>query len=226
MGVNRLFLVRHGENRANLTKEFSYRSVDYPLTAKGRLQAEQTAAYLKRFPVTQVFASPLKRAHETAEIIASAVGGEVSLLEPFRELNVGALEAQPPTVAAWKQHDEVIWAWAEGDHEARFPEGENYHELAFRVRRGYEAMCRNRDGETLVLVAHGGSLSLPLLSLVPELDAQLLQRTVHHNCAVGELEASFDDVLRLKLVRWASADHLYGEAAAFVAATPNEGDLE
>jgi broad specificity phosphatase PhoE len=30
---NRLYLVRHGENVANLTKEFSYRQVDYALTA-------------------------------------------------------------------------------------------------------------------------------------------------------------------------------------------------
>jgi broad specificity phosphatase PhoE len=40
-----LYLVRHGENLANITKEFSYRAVDYPLTPKGILQAEQTAEY-------------------------------------------------------------------------------------------------------------------------------------------------------------------------------------
>ena len=227
MGTNRLLPVRHGENQANLTKEFSHRLVDYPLTAKGRLQAKQTAAYLKRYPVTQVFASPLEWAYETAAIIAAKVGSEVNLLEGFRELNVGILESQPPTVAAWQLHDEVIRAWAEGDAEARFPEGENYLELVCRIRQGYETICRGRDGETLVLVAHGGSLSLPLLSLIPELDQKLLQRTVHHNCAVTELEASLEhDALRLRLVRWASSEHLYGEATAFVAATPAEGDLE
>ncbi len=226
MGVNRIFLVRHGENQANLTKEFSHRLVDYPLTVKGRLQAVQTAEHLRTFPVTQVFSSPLKRAYETAEIIAAKVGGEVSVLEHFRELDVGSLETQPPSAATWKQHDAIVWAWAEGDHEARFPEGENYLELVRRVRRGYETMCRNRDGETLVLVAHGGSLSLPLLSLIPELDRELLQRTAHHNCAVGELTASLEDGrLHLELERWASAEHLYGKAAAFVAGTPAEGDL-
>lgn len=227
MGTNRLLLVRHGENRANLTKEFSHRSVDYPLTVKGKLQAEQTAEYLRALPVKQVFSSPLKRAYETAEMIAAKVGGEVSVLEDFRELDVGVLETQPPTVAAWKQHDDVVWAWAKGDHEARFPEGENYLELVRRVRRGYETICCNRSGETLILVAHGGSLSLPLLSLVPELDRKLLQRTVHHNCAVSELTASLEGSgLHLELVRWASADHLYGEAAEFVSGVPDEGDLE
>ena len=41
--MQRVFLIRHGENQANLTKEFSYRLVDYPLNAKGILQARQTA---------------------------------------------------------------------------------------------------------------------------------------------------------------------------------------
>ncbi len=44
--MNRLYLVRHGENRANITKEFSCRHVDYPLTPKGVLQAQQTAKHL------------------------------------------------------------------------------------------------------------------------------------------------------------------------------------
>ena len=35
MESNRIYLVRHGENLANITKEFSHRRVDYPLTARG-----------------------------------------------------------------------------------------------------------------------------------------------------------------------------------------------
>ncbi len=229
--MNRLLLIRHGENRANLTKEFSHRLIDYPLTPKGRLQAKQTAEYLQTFPITRVFRSPLKRAYETAHIIAAAVGGdierEVEELETFRELDVGRLEAEPPSAANWQLHDEIVWAWATGDVERRFPEGESYTELVARVRQGYRRILEGRDDETLVLVAHGGSLALPLLVLVPDLDKELLRRTVHHNCAVSELEASFaGGELKLKLVRWATAEHLHGEAAAFVAGSPQEGELE
>ena len=34
--MTKLYLVRHGENLANITKEFSYRAVDYPADAQGR----------------------------------------------------------------------------------------------------------------------------------------------------------------------------------------------
>jgi len=59
---NRLYLVRHGENLANLTKEFSYRQVDYSLTPKRVLQAQQTAACFTDKNIHEIYASPLKRA--------------------------------------------------------------------------------------------------------------------------------------------------------------------
>ncbi len=90
--MNRFLLVRHAENPANLTHEFSYKKIDYPLTEKGRLQAQQTAEHLQHQPVTSVYASPLKRTVETAEIIAQPHGLSVRVLEQFREVNIGDLE--------------------------------------------------------------------------------------------------------------------------------------
>src|SRR5258707_14895533 len=100
---NTLYLVRHGENPANITKEFSYKLVDYSLTPKGVLQAEQTAAFFQSIPLDAAYASPLKRARETAEIIARPQGLPVTLLEEFREVNVGKLELKPPTEENWRQ---------------------------------------------------------------------------------------------------------------------------
>lgn len=222
--MNRILLVRHGENRANLTKEFSHRAVDYPLTAKGRLQAAQTAASLKRYPVTQVFTSPLKRARETAKIIAAGVGVSVTVLEAFRETDVGVLEGQTPTEATWRQHDAIIGAWIAGDVAARFPGGESFPELLARVHEGYIQICEGRDEETVMLVAHGGSLGLPLLHFVPGLDRETLR--AHPNFAVSELSAAVQDShLRLELLHWAACDHLSGEAAAFAPGVPLPGEL-
>ena len=44
--MNRLFLLRHGENQANLTTEFSCWKIDYPLNEKGRQQAWQAGLAL------------------------------------------------------------------------------------------------------------------------------------------------------------------------------------
>src|SRR4029077_4428252 len=89
---NTLYLVRHGENPANITKEFSYHAVDYPLTPKGVLQAEQTAEYFSSRGVDAIYTSPLLRARQTAEILARRIAVSVYLREEMREINVGSLE--------------------------------------------------------------------------------------------------------------------------------------
>ncbi len=223
--MTRLFLVRHGENRANLTKEFSHRLVDYSLTPKGVLQARGTATYFLDKGVHHVFSSPLKRARETAEAIATATGAPLSVLESFREVDVGRLERELPTPENWLLHNDIVRGWWEGEHHSRFPEGESYEGLLERVREGYKEVLRDRDGQTLVIVAHGGSLTLPLKSLCNGVDVNTLRSAAHHNCAVSELDATLQNgEPHLTLVRWAACDHLSGEAAQFVAGTPAPGE--
>ena len=72
--MTRVYLVRHGENPANLLKQFSHRLVDYSLTPKGIAQAEQTAAFFLDKRIDAIYSSPLKRARKTAEIIGAALG--------------------------------------------------------------------------------------------------------------------------------------------------------
>ncbi len=95
--TNTIYLVRHAENTANLTKEFSHRLVDYSLTPKGILQAQQTAEYFTDKNIDEIYSSPLKRARETADIIAQKLHLPVGVVEQFREVNVGSLEGRPPT---------------------------------------------------------------------------------------------------------------------------------
>ena len=41
----KLYFVRHGENQANIDRIFSYKVVDYPLTAKGVQQGHYFCNY-------------------------------------------------------------------------------------------------------------------------------------------------------------------------------------
>ena len=122
--------MRHGENPANIQKVFSSRKIDPPLTEKGVLQAEQTAVYFANLKLDEeiwinrsVYSSPLRRASQTAEIIARALGLEVRILEAFREIEVGTLEDQPVSAAAWSFHREVMNDWFVGRSGTRFTIG-------------------------------------------------------------------------------------------------------
>ncbi len=222
MRHNRLYLVRHGENTANLTKEFSCRRVDYSLTAKGILQARQVAAHFAGQRIDAIYASPLKRAVETADIIAGALRLPVTVLENFREVNVGALEGKPSDAEHWKVYFQVFEDWFAGEGTTAFPEGENYHTLWERMRSGLRQVLAHRNGENIIIVGHAGIFTATLKDLCRDIDVAWLRQQPNHNGSITEVTVKTgDSTLEAELVQWASTAHLHGEAAEVVPALPD-----
>ncbi len=214
--MNTLYLIRHGENPANINKEFSHRLIDYSLTPKGVLQAQQTGEYFKDRQIEAIYCSPLKRAIETAEIIGRTIGVQPVIMEQFREVNVGALETLGGSPENWATHDAIVRDWFEGQPDRIFPEGENYHMLLERMRAGVEQILREQDGKKTIIVGHGGIFTFTLKDLCREVDLAALIASYGHNCSITEIdmqivEGRLDGVLK----RWATFDHLSGEATAF-----------
>lgn len=225
--MNRVFLVRHGENRANLTKEFSFKLVDYPLTEKGRIQATQTAVFFRGRSIQAIYSSPLKRASETAQIIAAALDLPVTILEQFREVDVGSLELKPPTAEAWEEHNKVIQAWFEGHTNRRFPGGENYYELLARMQAGLEQVLDGLQNHNLIIVGHGGIFTFTLPYICPQVGPEDLRYVENHNCSITEiLIDSQNGKLQGDLIRYADTRHLSGQAAELVSGVPKMGELE
>ena len=221
--MNRLYLVRHGESFVNLTKEFSCRKVDKPLTPKGVLQSEQTAAWFRDKGVQEIYSSPLKRAAETAAIIAAPLGLPVTLMEQFREVNVGDMEDWPPTLENWKIHNEVFQAWGRGRLETAFPGGENYFMLVARMRDGLTTVLRDKDNRTLVVVTHGGIALATITSICQDVNVPELLRVGFDNCAISELEIGLQDGrFKGRVVSWGVSSHLSGEAAEMTSPIPTE----
>jgi 2,3-bisphosphoglycerate-dependent phosphoglycerate mutase len=223
--MNRVYWVRHGENRANLTKEFSYMRVDYPLTPKGILQSEQTADYFATQEIHAVFSSPLKRARETASIVAARLGLPVTVIEELREINVGDLENGPPCEASWKAHDRILEAWMRGQWELAFPGGENGHELIERIQTGLGRVLAGRSDRNLMVVSHSGCLMMGIPSLVPGADLAGLRERGLGNCAISDfqLEQRGQQVTG-RIVRWGVVSHLSGPAARLIGPLPVEGE--
>ena len=225
--MNHLYLVRHGENVANLTKEFSCNKVDYSLTAKGLLQARQTAVYLRSLHIDEVYCSPLKRAMETAQIIGDELGLPVVVLEDLREINVGDLEGRPANAADWKFHNEILEKWFDGQPQVTFPGGENGVMAWRRARRAVEYMCAGKSDRNIVAVGHGGLFTWTLLELCSSVDVNWLRHRDSANCSVSDIMVrSTNGRLDCDLVTWAEYGHLSGEAAALVRGIPDDSDWQ
>ena len=225
--MNLLYFVRHGENRANLTKEFSYKLVDYPLTEKGVLQSIQTASFFEKIEIDAVYASPLRRAAQTAQIIATPHGLPVQIMEQFREVNVGRLEEGLPDVEKWVQHNQVIAEWGHGNPSARFTGGENLLELQRRMVLGLETILKGQEDQRLVIVAHGGIFTFTIACLCPGVDLDWVREVPNHNCSISQVAVEQKGSRLLgHLLVWAAHDHLSGAAAELVPGVPDQEAIE
>jgi probable phosphoglycerate mutase len=159
--------VRHGENQANLTGELSCRKVDYPLTDRGVAQAMEAAGRLSRETApAAIYSSPLRRAAQTADIIAGRLGLPVMTLEDLRELDVGDLEGRCDE-EAWRTYLDVAYAWLAGDHDRRYPGGEDFHQVITRVTRAMKRAGDHPPGSRVLMIAHDGLIRVALPALCP-----------------------------------------------------------
>lgn len=211
-----IYLVRHGENPANITKEFSYRHVDYSLNEKGVEQARQTAHYFADLarsghPIDHVFASPLKRAYETAQFIADQFDLSVIVEDAFREVNVGKLETEGDLRENWQLHNRIMDGWRADRPETRFPGGEDLHVLRGRVRNAMQRILA-RTEKASVVVSHGGVVAYGVSAIADPVGADL--GVEHPNCAISRLV--FTDGIPGRVEAWAQSDHLSGAAAEVI----------
>ncbi|RYJ05726.1 MAG: hypothetical protein EON52_10050 [Actinomycetales bacterium] len=66
--------MRHGESTWNATGRFQGHTAHPPLTDRGREQVEAVLPDLRRLELTEVVTSPAVRAHQSATIVAEALG--------------------------------------------------------------------------------------------------------------------------------------------------------
>ena len=207
---------------ANITKEFSHKLIDYPLTPKGSLQARQTADYFKNKNIHGIFASPLKRAIETAEIIAHVLDLGITVVENFREINVGTLEGQAVSEENWETYLSIIYGWYDGNHGARFPGGEDYSELLDRMKKGFKQVIKNNTGKNIIIVGHGGIFVATIKDICQNADINELRQLENHNCSISTMNIGLDNgQVTGELLTWASASHLHGKAAELVSGLPS-----
>ncbi len=225
--MTRVYVIRHGENYANVIKQLSSRIVDYSITEKGELQAHQTGEALERKGIEALFCSPMKRTRETAAIIGSYLNLTPQVIEELREINVGDLEKVRSTLAIWDEHDSIIRRWQNGEHALSFPGGEDYNSLLGRARTSLKKATAGRENSTIAIVGHLGMFNFTLNDLCTNVNTgSMLDRGTNNNCSITQLEVEcVDGTLDVRLIQWANSDHIHGEAADFVSTWPEEGDL-
>lgn len=166
-------LIRHGQTDWNAAGRIQGHE-DTELNTLGRSQAAQTGAYLQQWTWDRIISSPLKRALETAEIIAQPLKLEpVEIMDAFMERDYGECSGM---TAAQRQHsfpDGVI------------PRQETLETLQKRALAGLKVLTDEPQARILI-VTHGGLIN----SLLARFSGGEIGsgKTVLHNASLALLQ--------------------------------------
>ena len=147
-----LLLVRHA---LPVRRELVDGPADPELSADGRAQAELLASYLSSEHLDAIYASPLRRAHETAQSVATHHDLDVQLSDgvaEFDRLSSDYIPTEELKAANDPRYHAIInGEWSTADESAG--------EFRSRVVVTIEELIKTHAGQRIVVVCHGGVIN-------------------------------------------------------------------
>jgi isoleucyl-tRNA synthetase len=154
---NVYYIFRHGHSLRQERKIASCWPEKKPLslTKKGKEEVKKAASELKKEKIDLIFSSDLKRAKQTAEILAKELKAKVIFDKRLREYNVGIFNGKDPSLS---------WQYIEKKKDplfAKVPKGESLVDVRKRMYSFLKDTERKFKGKKILIVSH----ELPLTIL-------------------------------------------------------------
>ena len=147
-----IYIARHGETIWNMEGRIQGRS-DPDLSRKGYVQSLGLLDQLKSRPLSAIYTSTLKRSFLTAQPVADHLGLPIQRQPELDEIAFGMLEGK----LLLKFDEELKNEWERfRDHRFTYhiPGGENYTDVANRIRPFLERILRHHEGQEVLIVGH------------------------------------------------------------------------
>ena len=149
-----ILLARHGESDWNRERRWQGHA-DRPLTERGREQARALAARLADVDLDAVYASDLRRAHDTGATVAEPRGLPLRARPALREVDVGAWSGLTREEVAQRFPD-AFRTWTDGY--PGWDDGESYEAMCQRVVGEVIRIANDHEGGCVLVVSHGGPI--------------------------------------------------------------------
>lgn len=168
-----IYLLRHGETEWNRLTKLQGRK-DIELSDTGRIQARNVAEYFLDITPDLIYSSPLKRAYETAEIIA-----DVNNLP--KPIAVNDLMERDYGLAEGYTASERKILFPDGE----YPEMEVTESVCNRVIKALSIIASDNNDKSIVIVSHGSAIN----TVLAELSNQEIGsgKTKLHTCSVNKI---------------------------------------
>jgi len=192
----KLFLVRHGETLWNHALRYQGHA-DISLSDLGIEQARALARRLKNQRFAGFYSSDLRRAYDTARILAEPHGAEVQRMAELREINFGDWEGLTREEII-NLYPDISRKWWSRPLETRLPGGETLNEVADRCVRALQIIAARHPDDQVLVAAHGGSIRASVARLM-RMDLNQYWRLRQDNAALTIIELFGSDRAQLLL---------------------------
>jgi alpha-ribazole phosphatase len=150
----RLYLIRHGEIEPAATGKLIGHT-DVALSERGVEQARRLAEKLANVRLDAVYSSDLRRAYQTAEIIAERNQVRAQSSAAWREINMGMWESR--TLSALNDESpEQVSSLIIDPASFEYPGGESFAAFTKRIQGALDQLLQTHPGGEIALVVHGG----------------------------------------------------------------------
>lgn len=199
----RVLLVRHGETTLSAEDRFAG-STDVDLSDEGRRQASCLAERLAAEKLGAVYASPLRRTRQTAEILAAPHALSPLSRDGLREIDHGRWEQLTRAdVSASFQEEYALW---ENDPFTFAPEGgESGLSVMARALPALRDIVVAHAGGTVLVVSHKATIRLLLCSVLG-IDARGYRDRLDQAPACLNV-VDFKDATRVRLMLYNDTSH-------------------
>jgi len=158
----KIWLARHGETDWNIQR-LMQGTTDTELNENGFAQAARLGEEMADKGITRVYASHLKRARRTAQIVAERIGVPCEVREGLYEAALGEWEGH-----VWadicERTPEITQRWMSDRRNTRPPKGETYQDVLNRFIPAVVRIVRENT-EDVMIVSHNGTIKSFLAEL-------------------------------------------------------------
>lgn len=198
-----VIIVRHGQSTSNLDRIIQGHHDNAVLTDLGEQQASKVGVMLKGLPLDAIYASPLKRASRTCELIVEIMSADgaalptVTKTDDIKEINLPLwedksfteVEAQyPDEYKAWRS-DPVNFKMAVPNNDGTTTDFYPAREIWERATQFWQTLLKKHAGETILLVAHS-AINRALVGSSIGVGPESLNSMGQDNCAINVLNFS------------------------------------
>ena len=202
-----LYFVRHGETDFNRQGIVQGSGVDSELNETGQEQARAFHSYYKHIPFERLYASKLKRTHQTLAPWTS--GGHQFLVDQgLNELNWGVHEGIRPTPDHKVEFRETLRRWGLGHLNDKVQRGESPVEAWSRAESFFTRLRKDPANHPLLLCSHGRQLRVILSSLIDQ-DLRQMEKYAHDNTGLSIITIDREGIAHPELLN--DTRHLRGE---------------